>query len=186
MVRQSGLTQDTLDTLLAWLDPDRDAAGEKYERIRHTLMRFFEWRRCLPPDEHVDETIDRVARRIASGEQVRAADPRSYFYGVAKHVWQESQRMRPTVALMSEPHIDLAPDPPSQLECLRHCLAGLSADSRELFERYYLDGREGLAESMGITPNALRLRIFKEKQKLRGCVRRCLDSNEARRKTKRA
>lgn len=182
MARDPVLTQSALDRLLAWLDPDRDAAGEKYESIRRTLTRFFEWRRCLPADEHVDETINRVARRVAGGEEVRCADPRSYFYGVAKHVHQESLKVHRTVDLLTEPASVVVPDASDQLECVRDCLARLSPGSRELLERYYLDERDGLADSLGVTPNALRLRVFKEKQKLRACVERCRDSKEAGRK----
>jgi DNA-directed RNA polymerase specialized sigma24 family protein len=181
MAKAAVLTQDALDKLLAWLDPDRDAAGEKYESIRHTLIRFFEWRRCLPAAEHVDETINRVARRIAEGEQVRSADPRSYFYGVAKHVYQESLKVRPDVDLRTELPGAIA-ESSRQLECARECLATLSPGNRDLLERYYLEERDGLADSLGITPNALRLRVFKEKQKLRACMEGCLDSKEHSRK----
>jgi DNA-directed RNA polymerase specialized sigma24 family protein len=175
MVKGAVLTQEALDKLLAWLNPDRDVAGEKYESIRQTLTRFFEWRRCLPADEHVDETIDRVARRIAGGEQVRTADPRRYFYGVAKHVYQERLKAPPRIHLLTEPPLVAGPEASFDLECVRDCLATLPTGSRELLERYYLGERDGLADSMGVTHNALRLRVFKEKQKLRGCVARCLD-----------
>jgi DNA-directed RNA polymerase specialized sigma24 family protein len=178
MVQATVLTQSALDTLLVWLDPDRDAAGEKYEGIRQTLMRFFEWRRCLPADEHADETIDRVARKIAGGEQVRSADPRSYFYGVAKHVYQEWLKVPPAVDVLTEPPVAVVPDVSRRLECVRDCRATLGTGSRELLERYYLDAPDGLADSLGVTHNALRLRVFKEKQKLRACVERCLDSRE--------
>jgi hypothetical protein len=39
---------------------------------------------------------------------------------------------------------------------------------------YYLDDRADLAAREGITPNALRLRVFKAKQKLRACIACCL------------
>ncbi len=170
--------------LLAWLDPDRDAAGEKYEGIRKTLTRFFEWRRCLPSDEHADETIDRVARRIAAGEHVRSPDPRSYFYGVAKHVYRESLKERAKVDLLAAPLLAVAPDACQPLECVRDCLATLPT-GRELLERYYLEAREGLADSLGVTHNALRLRVFKEKQRLRACVERCLGWKEPGRQQRR-
>jgi hypothetical protein len=37
-------------------------------------------------DELTDETIDRVARRLAGGETIRAADIGRYFLGVARNV----------------------------------------------------------------------------------------------------
>ena len=35
------LTQELFDTLLDWLDPDRERAGQKYETIRLKLIKIF-------------------------------------------------------------------------------------------------------------------------------------------------
>ena len=179
MTKVTVLTQDAFDKLLAWLDADRDAAGQKYESIRHTLTRFFEWRRCRPADEFADETINRVACRIAGGELVRSLDPRRYFYGVARHVCQESLKVRAFLGVSSERSVVC--DSSRQLECVQDCLADLPAASRELLESYYLDERGSLADRLGVTPNALRIRVFKEKQKLRACIERCLGQDAGRR-----
>src|SRR5262245_43769388 len=55
-------------------------------------MKFFEWRSCLPPEEYTDRVIDRVAKKIAEGEDIRASDPYVYFHGVARFVAMESWR----------------------------------------------------------------------------------------------
>jgi DNA-directed RNA polymerase specialized sigma24 family protein len=176
MVKPWVPTQDALDKLLAWLDPDRDAAGEKYEHIRRVLTRFFERRGCERADERVDKTINTVTRRIAEGEQVRSPDPGSFFHGVAKNVYLESLRERSAAGLDGVDPPAARPASRSQA-CLEECLGRLPADSRELLEAYYLDDdREGLARRLGITLNALRLRVFKEKKKLRPCVERCLEA----------
>jgi DNA-directed RNA polymerase specialized sigma24 family protein len=168
------LQHHELDTLLASLAPSRDEAGEKYEDIRRRLIRYFEGRHCVPADQYVDETIDRVAKRIAAGEHIHSVDPCRYFYGVAKNVCLEELKQRP---LRPEgrppmPILDVAPSP--RLSCLNSCLSDLTPRARELLEAYYLGSRAGLAAREGITPNALRLRIFKEKQKLRTCIARCI------------
>jgi DNA-directed RNA polymerase specialized sigma24 family protein len=174
MSKQCTLHQSELDALLAWLAPAREQAGEKYEAIRQTLTKYFEWRQCVPADEHVDETIDRVARRLWAGEQIRTTDPYRYFHGVARHVWQESRRCR-LREMQSWPHmIAMREQASPQSACLAHCLATLSPEARELLEAYYLDPRGDLAARLGITPNALRIRVFKEKQKLKSCAARCL------------
>jgi hypothetical protein len=46
-------------------------------------------------------------------------------------------------------------------------------DRRQLLEAYYLNQREELPARLGITPNAVRLRVFKEKRRLRDCMVRC-------------
>ena len=173
MSRHIALQQSDLDALLEWLAPCREQAGEKYEAIRLTLIRYFEGRGCEPADEHVDDTIDRVARRVAAGEQIRASDPRRYFYGVARKVILEWRKQPLQVQHRREPCvIDDLTSP--QLFNLKSCLSALSPGERELLEAYYLDDRADLAAREGITPNALRLRVFKAKQKLRACIACCL------------
>ncbi|HEV8367877.1 MAG TPA: hypothetical protein VGQ39_08000 [Pyrinomonadaceae bacterium] len=55
---EAGLTTDTFTRLLQRLDPDREQAGEKYEELRRTLIRFFEWRGAPYPEEHADENLE--------------------------------------------------------------------------------------------------------------------------------
>ena len=66
-----GLTAKTLAKLLGRLDADREQAGEKYEDLRRTLVRFFGWRGAPFPEEHADETFNRVARRLDEGVEIR-------------------------------------------------------------------------------------------------------------------
>src|SRR4029453_5040025 len=86
------LTEDAFEKLLAQLDADRERAGEKYERIRHKLIKFFEWRGGASPEEYADRSIDRVARRVYEGAELRVSDPYLYFHGVALKVLKEHWR----------------------------------------------------------------------------------------------
>ena len=177
MSRTAFLSQQELDALLAWLAPCRDQAGEKYEAIRRTLLKFFESRQCGAAEEHVDETIDRVARRVAGGERIRS-DPSRYFRGVAKKISLEYFRRR---ARIFDVHLltrEARQYPHERTRCLDECLRSLPAHTRELLEAYYLDNRAALAATLGITPNALRLRVFKEKQKLRAALARYLGDEQ--------
>src|SRR5256885_4134102 len=63
----AALTGEAFSKLLARLDPDRERAGEKYEDLRRTLIRFFEWRGAPFPEEQTDETFNRVARKLDEG-----------------------------------------------------------------------------------------------------------------------
>jgi len=76
------LTQEAFDTLLLSLGDDRDSGGKKYLEIRNNLTRFFEWRGCPFPEDHADETINRIAKRVAEGEQIQ--NPAGYAMGVAR------------------------------------------------------------------------------------------------------
>jgi DNA-directed RNA polymerase specialized sigma24 family protein len=181
MRNRASLSGAHLEALLSWLAPTASEAGERYVAIRRALNRFFVARRCVPPDEYSDDTLDRVGRRLAAGERIQAASPGTYVYGVARNVYREAVRRHPTevpLARGSEPTVRYVEAPPGVV-CFRRCLERLSPDARELLEAYYLDGREALAEKLGVTPNAIRLRVFKQKQALKTCIRQCLERNEA-------
>jgi DNA-directed RNA polymerase specialized sigma24 family protein len=175
MNKHPALSQTEFDALLASLAPRRDLAGEKYEAVRRMLTRYFEWRHCVLPEDCADETIDRVARRLAGGERIRTADPISYFRGVARNVWLEWRKQDARKQPMIIP--SAAEHPPHIEACLERCLNTLPAEGRQLLEGYYLSGRSELIARLGITPNAVRLRVFKEKQRLRICMARCLASD---------
>lgn len=180
-----GLTPESFDALLAQLDPDRERAGELYEIIRRKLVRLFEWRGCAFPEDLVDETFNRVARRLAEGIELQRA-PYGYFYGVAHLVYKEVLRRaaREHRALESgdwPPPSSLADDEPfdERLGCLRRCLQQLPPDQRDLVLQYHqgennIRNRQALADRMGIPMNALRIRVHRVRRKLETCVHECL------------
>jgi DNA-directed RNA polymerase specialized sigma24 family protein len=185
-----GLTAETFDILLAQLDPDRERAGELYETIRRKLVRLFEWRGCASPEDLADETINRVARRLAEGVELRSNDPYGYFCGVAHLVYKEvlrrASREQRALAGGDWPPTTLEEEEPSdhRLECLRRCLAELPPDQRDLVLRYYqgksargesnIRNRQQLASEAGIPMNALRIRVHRVRRKLESCVHACL------------
>ena len=64
MHKDWSLSQEDFDALLAWLDPEREQAGLKYEQIRGSLIKIFTGRGCTDPEELADETINRVTAKI--------------------------------------------------------------------------------------------------------------------------
>src|SRR5262245_46662758 len=86
------VTAESFGQLLQRLDPDRDRAGEQYETLRHILIRFFEWRGAPFPEEHADETFDRVSRKLAAHLEI--ANIGGYCYEVARLVCLEALKGR--------------------------------------------------------------------------------------------
>ncbi len=188
--RLQGLTSEGFEALLSQLAPERERAGELYETIRHKLVRLFEWRGCISPEDLADETINRVARRLAEGVELRSNDPYGYFCGVAHLVYKEVLRRasRESRALASAdwPPPAAEKDEPSdiRLECLRRCLAQLPPDQHDLVLRYHqgksdqgesnIRNRQELAREAGIPMNALRIRVHRVRRKLESCVHACL------------
>lgn len=185
--RKWALTQEAFDELLAALDADRDRAGARYLELRGNLLRFFEWRGCSFPEEHADETINRVARRLSEGEAIR--DPAQYSIGVARmlllEIHKERARERRALSELTDPDATgyEFEEPEPRVECLESCLASLSAGNRELILQYYqgekgskIENRKRLADRFGAEINTLRMRALRLREKLQGCVENCLQN----------
>ena len=178
------LTQESFDNLLASLGDDRESAGERYLEIRSNLIRFFEWRGSPFPEDHADETINRIAKRISEREEIR--NPASYFLGVARMLLLEinRERIRQEQALNELTSLSNTSNQPDEseaaLDCLQECLQNLSTENRELILEYYhgektakIDSRKKLAERFGIPVNTLRMRALRIREDLQRCVEKC-------------
>src|SRR5436190_9285115 len=91
------LTAPRLAALLTRLCVNPDEAGAEYERLRGSLVKFFDWRNVWPADECADECLDRLARRLA--EAATIMDVKQFAYGIARHVLFERRRRPQPVAL---------------------------------------------------------------------------------------
>lgn len=189
--RGSGLTPESLDALLRFLDADRERAAHQYEAIRQRLMRLFEWRGFDCPEDLADETFNRVARRLLEGVKVETAERYGYFCGVAHLLSKETARRnaREHTALEQGEWPPFSPveelEADDRLACLRHCLDRLSKDQRLLVLRYHQEddhirSRQALSQELGIPMNALRIRVHRIRRKLEDCVRACLRKSSGR------
>ena len=171
--------------MLAWLDPNRDQAGKKYEDIRLRLIKIFTCRGCTEADALADETINRVTSKVQTIADDYTGDPALYFYGVAHKVHLEFLRRKP-VQLPPPPIVEHSEEIEQEYDCLEHCMQSLTPDSRELVLQYYqeekqakIDHRKLLAEQLGIALNALRIRAYRIRAVLQQCVRNCLEQRAA-------
>jgi DNA-directed RNA polymerase specialized sigma24 family protein len=177
------LTREGLDTFLFSLDPDREKAGRKYELLRAKLISYFDWRDSSFPEDHADEVLNRVTRKISTGEEIR--DPSTYVFGIARMLSLEiariNERQRVTINLLSatQPIDTESEEAQRRIDALTRCLATLSNRSRELIIQYYQgDGpgkirqRKELAVRFGLPLNALRIRACRVREKLKTCISR--------------
>src|SRR5436305_353923 len=165
----SALTAEAFTKLLARLDAERERAGEKYEDLRRTLIKFFEWRGAPFPEDHTDETLNRVARKLDEGIEIKNLG--GYCCEVARlvclEVWKGSDSRRDTPATnfqnaASADDSDSALERELRLDCLEQCLNRLPVESRALIVEYYQDERgnrverrKALAEALGLRREAL-------------------------------
>ncbi|HEX4946261.1 MAG TPA: sigma-70 family RNA polymerase sigma factor [Blastocatellia bacterium] len=191
------LTPETFERLLVALHPERHLAAEQYEQIRQALIVFFTFRGALDPLELTDETINRVARRLAEGEEIFAQQPRNYFYGVARNVWREVIAQSVSMQSLDDPFPpdkQSSPDPHAlllqseeqqdleqRLLCLETCLQKLPKKDRDLMLAYYqgtgsgkIENRQEIAAQFGISLKTLRNKTSRLRSELAICVRYCL------------
>jgi DNA-directed RNA polymerase specialized sigma24 family protein len=167
----------------------------QYEQLRRRLITMFTFRRCAEPESLADETLDRVARKIAEspgwGAEIPSGTAR--VFGVAWNVARESFREHRSVAM---PEQWDPVDPSSRLEdaedveraehCLDACLAQLPPQERDLVLAYYREERSAritlrsrLASTLGLTASGLRVKVHRLTGGLRSCIAAC--TNRARR-----
>ena len=184
--RKWTLTPEAFDNLLAVFHPNRDSAAQKYLEVRANLVRFFEWRGCPFPEDHADETFNRVARKIAEGEEIEK--PAGYVMGVARllvlEIIKSLSRQREALGEYRHSYSEVADEPESEsrIECLQKCLQQLSPDNREFIIQYYqgdkrekIENRRKLGERLGVAINTLRMRAQRLRERLQGCVEECVN-----------
>jgi DNA-directed RNA polymerase specialized sigma24 family protein len=183
------LTEEAFAKFLACLDPEPARAGEKYEALRQALVKFLDWRGAPFPDELVDETFNRVTRKLEEGETIR--DMPAYCHGVARMVLLQSLE-RPGNKRVGLEELSMSAIPEQDVtdvrrEYLNQCLRQLTAENRELIMEYYRkDGRQkndhrvAMAERLGIPLNALWSRAQRIRDKLERCIMRRLKDHNLR------
>lgn len=181
MNKNWSLSQEAFDALLDWLNSDREQAGIKYEQIRRRLIKVFTGRGCIDPEELADETINRVTSKLQEIQTNFTGDCARYFFGVANKVHLEYLRRK----------TPLSPPPPAdsgraelEYRCLERCIERLNEADRALLLREYgakgqtqAERRKALAEELGISLNALRIRVFRIRIALKECIEKCLQDS---------
>ena len=178
------ITADSFARLLARLDADAERAAREYERLHRALVRFFDWRGALAPEECADEALDRMAQRLEQGVAVESV--RNYAYGIARLILLERQRAPTTSSLDDVADVAAVPgrqaDDDARLRaCFGRCLETMADEDRSVAMRYY-DGerrvkilnRRRLAAALGLSENALRIRVRRFRSKLEQCVEKCV------------
>lgn len=182
------LTREHFDGLLAWLHPNREQAATIYEEIRSRLIKGFRSHGCMVPEELVDETINRVARKLHEFVATYTGDPARYFFRVAHYVHLEYLRAQPEFTQLPDdmPLRESADDVEAVYECLEKCMQHLTPRNRELVSQYYqgeknikIELRKELARRLGIKLPILRLQAHRIRINLKNCIQNCMQQRAA-------
>ena len=188
MARDSAITLQNFEEMLAWLDRDREVAAQRYLQLREDLANVFRWRGCSDPDGLVDEVFERVAKKVHEVRPNYHGDPRLYFRAVANNLVKENLKKAKNQVSLED--IDL-PQPITTKsdedeaadieECLQTCLQNLSAENRKLILDYYakekqakIEHRSELAQQLNTSVQTLRVRVYRVRQSLQECIEQCL------------
>lgn len=174
---------DSFDDLLAWLDPDREVAGQKYEVIRAGLIRIFVSKGFSDAEDLADETIDRVIKRLPDIRETYEGEPVRYFRGVTRNIIRERWRKKEIATDQIPESTAQSESTSDKYECLLRCLKFLTREKRELIVDYYLyqghdkvEHHRRMAEELGISEGALRTRGHHIRAALEKCVLKCIKS----------
>jgi DNA-directed RNA polymerase specialized sigma24 family protein len=195
-MKNGNLTKEKFDQLMEWLGRDREAAAQKYEAIRRDLIRYFGRSVGADAEELADETINRVIEKLPQIIGSYTGDPKYLFIRDAQltrleHIRKLARRKLPreddyrTTGDLPDPRTFAKAKAEAEAgdrddACLIECLRKLRPDERRMFLLYYqegnrlqLDWRRSLAVEAGISLNALRLQIHRQKERLHACIAEC-------------
>jgi DNA-directed RNA polymerase specialized sigma24 family protein len=192
MNKTDQISKEDFEALLNWFSTNKEEAGKEYEQIRDRLVNFFCFKGCADSQNLADETINRVTLKLTKLNLTQTENKISIFYGFAQNVYHEYRRQvsKQEIQLITElPLANLQTEnnqtEDSQFRCLDLCLKKLSASERKLILTYYskeknekINLRKKIASSYGITLNALHVRVYRLKDKLRNCLEECENKSE--------
>ncbi len=171
-------TEEVFKRLLSWLDSDELKAQKRYLTIQSRLIGIFSAKGCKDPEHLADRSFDVAASKVDWLLENYVGDPALYVLGIARKLFLDDLK----------PKSFNPPPPPdaTQLEirsnCLDSCLAQLaSPEDGSLVLRYHskekaekIKLRRQIAEELGISMNALRIKVSHIQSRLRTCLDSCL------------
>ena len=184
--------RDRFDGFLRYLDPDRERAAERYNKLQQALVRFFASRNSADAESRADETLEILCRQVAEGRVFE--DLEKYSIGVARNVLLKEQssggpgqisigdlQLEYDLRFSSSHHQPLAEEANESLheECRRSCVEELPDDDRTLITKYSRAGghdkdtRDELAKEASVSLDALRVRVHRIRAALKKCFLRC-------------
>lgn len=145
------------------------------------LRRYFQSSGLPEPEDAAQEAI---ARMVEKRLEKPLDNPEAYLKGIARNIVREHfKSQKPQILLPGAP-----PDHFNErlLQCLERCEKKLlnQAERKLLHDWYRSEGseklrdRRHLAEAEGISPETLKTRVYRLRQKIAPCVRKCRDAIE--------
>lgn len=178
---------DPFERLLSWLSPDRGVAEQKLAALRRRLIVLLDLRGCPVSEDLADEAILRFVHRLPSlMDSFADNDPISYLYVTAcnlhiDYIKGQFMPLPDDIAEMPQPDAGANIEEERFHECLDGCLDSWGQQERETVLDYYrwekgnkIEAHKALALRLGISANALRIKVYHLRNKLHLCIEECL------------
>jgi RNA polymerase sigma factor (sigma-70 family) len=175
-----GQVEQPFNFFLSSLSSDRDTAEKKLKDIRRRLVIMLDCRGCTCSEDLAHEAMLRFAHRLPNMDPPFAGDVIPYLYTVAYNLYLEyiEKQFLPLpddFTEISQPDDDAVKAKEQLHKCLDTCLDGMDPKGRELVLDYYrlekqskIDFRKLLAQELGISVNALRIRLHNIREQCLG------------------
>jgi len=192
--KAADLTEENFNLFLDMLSTNREEAGRKYETLRHKIINYFLMRGMADPEELADKTFDNTMHWLAKhhlhSNYINNID--KYLLGVARNIAYESLRNSTRTVPVVEAHnvqVGLSSEQENDFQeslhnALQKALNDLSESARELIRAYYETGnpnfehRRKVADRLGLSINALRIRVHRINEHLRYAIKDYLAQEE--------
>jgi DNA-directed RNA polymerase specialized sigma24 family protein len=173
---------DPYTIFLSLLSPDRDIAENKFRDIRRRLARMLDFRGCACSYELADDAILDFVCHLQNRDRPFEGDPIAYLSTVAYNLYLAylQRLLLPLPDDISERPQEGADDSADKERLHQYldlCLEELSPENHDLILRYYrwekqakIDFRKKLAAELGISANALKIRVYHIRKALGACI----------------
>jgi len=167
--------------LLDFIAPEAGNADQAYRYIRERLVKFFACRGSHDVEELADETLSRVALKLAQAD-IQAERPAAFVLGVARMIDLEQRRRAARAVPWSDDAAGSGAaasddDGERMLAALESCLQQLPEAERRLLLRYHeprgqqrMAIRQAIADELATGLNVLRVRMHRTRLRIEACV----------------
>jgi len=181
-----GQDTDPYTLFLSLLSPDRDVAENKFRDIRRRLARMLDFRGCACSYELADDAILDFVCHLRNRDRPFVGDPLAYLNTVAFNLYlaylqKQFLPLPDDIAEWPQADEEDAVDKEQLHQCLDRCLDKLSPNDRDLILKYYrrdkqakIEFRKELAKELGISANALKIKVYHIRKTLGACIEECL------------
>jgi CHAT domain-containing protein/DNA-directed RNA polymerase specialized sigma24 family protein len=153
------------------LSNDDPSAPVTFEQLRTRLIFYFRHRRCSEPEELTGEAFARAWRRHSEGAKI-TTELLHYLFGIAANLVHEhrSRHVEDELTQTTGPRKTGSPLELNSVELrllAERYLHRLAPGEADLLRRYFREDHKALAQDLGLTPNALRIRVHRCLDKIR-------------------